>query len=59
MKIPGKKGFARRGCLMESCWLFYCESGNRRTLQRDIKAMIDKSILESEGATQHQEYRLK
>ena len=36
-----------------------CPEVNRRTLQRDLKAMIDKGILESEGATHHQEYRLK
>lgn len=36
-----------------------CPEVNRRTLQRDLKAMIDNGILESEGATHHQEYRLK
>jgi Fic family protein len=36
-----------------------CPKVNRRTLQRDLKAMLDKNILVSEGATHHQEYRLK
>ena len=36
-----------------------CPEVNRRTLQRDLKAMLDKGILVSEGATYHQEYRLK
>ena len=36
-----------------------CPEVNRRTLQRDLKAMIDKGILESGGATHHQEYRLR
>ena len=35
-----------------------CPEVNRRTLQRDLKAMLDKGILVSEGATHHQEYRL-
>ena len=32
---------------------------NRRTLQRDLKAMLDKGILMSRGATHHQEYQFK
>jgi Fic family protein len=36
-----------------------CPEVNRRTLQRDLKAMLDKGILVSEGATHHQDYRLK
>jgi len=36
-----------------------CPEVNRRTLQRDLKTMLDKGILVSEGATHHQEYRLK
>ena len=36
-----------------------CPEVNRRTLQRDLKTMIDMGVLESEGATHHQEYRLK
>ena len=36
-----------------------CPDVNRRTLQRDLKAMLDKGILVSEGATHHQEYRVK
>ncbi len=36
-----------------------CPEVNRRTLQRDLKAMIDKGILKSEGATHRQEYRFK
>ena len=31
---------------------------NRRTLQRELKEMIDKEILISEGATHHLIYRL-
>jgi len=34
-----------------------CPEVNRRTLQRDLKAMLDKGILMSRGATHHQEYR--
>jgi predicted HTH transcriptional regulator len=36
-----------------------CPEVNRRTLQRDLKAMLNKGILVSAGATHHQEYRLK
>jgi predicted DNA-binding transcriptional regulator YafY len=32
---------------------------NRRTLQRDLKAMVDKGIFLSEGATNQLIYRLK
>jgi HEPN domain-containing protein len=32
-----------------------CPEVNRRTLQRDLKAMLDKGILMSRGATHHQE----
>ncbi len=35
-----------------------CPEVNRRTLQRDLKVMIEKGVLKSEGATHHQEYRL-
>jgi Fic family protein len=34
-----------------------CPDVNRRSLQRDLKRMIDKEIISSEGATHHQEYR--
>lgn len=36
-----------------------CPDVNRRSLQRDLKVMLEKGILESGGATHHQEYRLK
>jgi Fic family protein len=36
-----------------------CPEVSRRTLQRDLKAMLNKGILVSAGATHHQEYRLK
>lgn len=36
-----------------------CPAVNRRTLQRDLKAMVDKGILLSEGATNQLIYRLK
>ena len=35
-----------------------CPDINRRSLQRDLKGMLDKEIISSEGATHHQEYRL-
>jgi Fic family protein len=35
-----------------------CPDVNRRSLQRDLKAMMDKHIISSEGATHQQEYRL-
>ena len=36
-----------------------CPDVNRRSLQRDLRVMVEKGILESKGATHHQEYRLK
>ena len=36
-----------------------CPAVNRRTLQRDLKAIVDKGILLSEGATNQLIYRLK
>ena len=35
-----------------------CSSVNRRTLQRDLKGMLDKELISSEGSTHHQDYRL-
>lgn len=35
-----------------------CSNVNRRTLQRDLKGMLDKKLISSEGSTHHQEYRL-
>ena len=35
-----------------------CPDVNRRSLQRDLKAMLDKKLIASEGATHHQEYKL-
>lgn len=35
-----------------------CPDVNRRSLQRDLKEMLDKKLISSEGATHHQEYRL-
>jgi len=35
-----------------------CPNVNRRSLQRDLKAMLDKKLIASEGATHHQEYKL-
>jgi len=35
-----------------------CPDVNRRSLQRDLKGMLDKQLLSSEGATHHQEYKL-
>ncbi len=35
-----------------------CPNVNRRSLQRDIKGMLDKELISSGGATHHQEYRL-
>lgn len=36
-----------------------CPETNRRTLQRDLKAMMDKGLMVSEGATNQLIYRLK
>jgi len=36
-----------------------CRETNRRTLQRDLKAMVDKGFLTVEGATNQLVYRLK
>lgn len=36
-----------------------CPEVDLRSLQRDLKAMLEKGILESKGATHRQEYRLK
>ncbi len=36
-----------------------CPETNRRTLQRDLKVMIDKGLIVSEGATNQLIYRLK
>ena len=35
-----------------------CSSVNRRTLQRDLKGMLEKELITSEGSTHHQDYRL-
>ena len=35
-----------------------CEGVNRRTLQRDLKGLLDKGLLEAEGATNRLQYRL-
>lgn len=35
-----------------------CRTVNRRSLQRDLKGMLDKGLITAEGATHHQEYRL-
>lgn len=35
-----------------------CPDVNRRSLQRDLKRMLDKELIASEGATHHQEYKL-
>ena len=36
-----------------------CTRINRRSLQRDLKAMLDKGMLIAEGATNQLTYRLK
>ena len=36
-----------------------CPGVNRRSLHRDLKAMLDKGLLDSEGATNRLIYRLK
>ena len=35
-----------------------CPDVNRRSLQRDLKGLLDKGLISGEGATHHQEYRL-
>jgi len=36
-----------------------CPHVNRRSLQRDLKAMVDMGLLNSEGATNRLVYRMK
>jgi len=36
-----------------------CPDVNRRTLQRDLKSLVDKDLLFAKGATNQLEYRLK
>jgi predicted HTH transcriptional regulator len=36
-----------------------CPDVNRRSLQRDLKGLLDKELISSEGATHHQEYTAK
>ena len=36
-----------------------CSGVNRRTLQRDLKAMLDLGLMVAEGATNRLEYRIK
>lgn len=36
-----------------------CPKVSRRSLQRDLREMLEEGLLESDGATHHQEYRLK
>jgi len=36
-----------------------CPEVNRRSLQRDLKSMVDKGLLISEGATNKLDYRMK
>ncbi len=36
-----------------------CPAITRRSLQRDLRGLLDKELVVSEGATHHQEYRLK
>jgi len=35
-----------------------CPDVNRRSLQRDLKGMLNKGLISGEGATHHQEYKL-
>ena len=35
-----------------------CPDVIRRSVQRDLKGMLDKKLITSEGATHHQEYKL-
>ena len=36
-----------------------CPGVNRRSLQRDLKVMLDKGLLTAEGATNRLEYKIK
>ena len=36
-----------------------CPGVTRRSLQRDLKDLLEKGLIEGEGATHHQKYRLK
>jgi len=35
-----------------------CPETSRRSLQRDLKLLIDQKLLYGEGSTHHQEYKL-
>ncbi len=48
----------QRGRLTIQEYETLCPEANRRTLQRDLKAMSEKGLVEAEGATHHQVYRL-
>lgn len=45
------------GSLMIQDYEALCPKANRRTLQRDLKSLIAKGLLESEGATNRLQYR--
>jgi predicted HTH transcriptional regulator len=48
-----------RGSLTIQDYEAICPEVNRRTLQRDLKGMIDKGLLISEGSTNQLIYRMK
>jgi hypothetical protein len=48
-----------RGSLTIQDFEMLCPGTNRRSLQRDLKAMLDKGVFVSEGATNQLDYRLK
>ncbi|MDA0709903.1 MAG: Fic family protein [bacterium] len=48
----------KHGSLTIQDYEVLCSGTNRRTLQRDLKSLIDKGLLKSEGATNRLQYKL-
>jgi hypothetical protein len=48
-----------RGAMTIQDFEHLCPEVNRRSLQRDLKAMVDMGLLVSEGATNRLVYRMK
>jgi len=51
-------GYTSDGRLAIQEYEALCPDANRRTLQRDLRELVDKDLLNAEGATNRLEYRL-
>ena len=49
----------KNGSLTIKAFERICPAVNRRSLQRDLKAIVDKGLLISEGATNKVDYKIK